>query len=229
MSWRQPGARATLAPVRRPATGRLNSGVRPRMKLYSELTDKAELNVHLASLAGKLTRGIFEDIESELEEYCRLVPPVIAHYPVFSPRLLGIILRSAAEIDSQLNAIASNAGLTGKRTVMDHIAMEPRLQLSQYAVAVKFSGELIRPFESFAQGNSPDWWKVYGKIKHDRFSAVTSATLGNSLSAVAGLYVLLHRQFGALMFPAPMALREDGRQIAVIGTRLFRLEQRPGP
>jgi hypothetical protein len=33
MSWRQPGARATLAPVRRPATGRLNSGVRPHEKL----------------------------------------------------------------------------------------------------------------------------------------------------------------------------------------------------
>jgi hypothetical protein len=29
MSWRQPRARATLARVRRPATGRLNSGVRP--------------------------------------------------------------------------------------------------------------------------------------------------------------------------------------------------------
>ena len=40
MSWHRPGALATLAPVRRPATGRLNSGVRPQTNncqvLYEE-------------------------------------------------------------------------------------------------------------------------------------------------------------------------------------------------
>ena len=35
MSWRQPRARATLARVRRPATGRLNSGVRRQQSLRS--------------------------------------------------------------------------------------------------------------------------------------------------------------------------------------------------
>jgi hypothetical protein len=37
MSWRRPRACATLARVRHPATGRLNSGVRPRMNVFLRL------------------------------------------------------------------------------------------------------------------------------------------------------------------------------------------------
>ena len=42
----------------------------------------------------------------------------------------------------------------------------------------------------------PNWWKAYNDVKHSNTNIDTAATLGNSLAAVAALFVLLHRVYG---------------------------------
>lgn len=38
--------------------------------------------------------------------------------------------------------------------------------------------------------NSPDWWKPYNQVKHNRIHSYTEANLKNVANALAGLYVL---------------------------------------
>lgn len=47
----------------------------------------------------------------------------------------------------------------------------------------------FQPWANWSNQNSPDWWKGYNKIKHDRTSHFESANLENSINAVSGLLI----------------------------------------
>jgi hypothetical protein len=42
-----------------------------------------------------------------------------------------------------------------------------------------------------SEETSPDWWKAYNKVKHQRSEHFDHANLHNALNALAGLFVML--------------------------------------
>lgn len=46
------------------------------------------------------------------------------------------------------------------------------------------------PFEEFKHNKSPEWWKIYNKLKHDLSIHLRKANLTNTLRALAGAFVL---------------------------------------
>lgn len=58
---------------------------------------------------------------------------------------------------------------------------------------VKMKGIELQPFINWEQApnyKSPDWWKPYNDVKHERVNNYTFANLKNVLNALAGLYIL---------------------------------------
>ncbi len=51
-------------------------------------------------------------------------------------------------------------------------------------------GEEIRPFSAWAKGETPDWFKIYSREKHDRISLAQSCTMGHALQAFVALTVV---------------------------------------
>ncbi len=58
---------------------------------------------------------------------------------------------------------------------------------------VKFKEVELQPFFNWKQApdyKSPDWWKPYNKVKHERVDNYRKANLKNVVNALAGLYIL---------------------------------------
>jgi hypothetical protein len=53
------------------------------------------------------------------------------------------------------------------------------------------SGYLVTPFHEWATGASSPWWKAFTDLKHDRISNFRQATLGNTIHALAAVFILL--------------------------------------
>jgi len=49
----------------------------------------------------------------------------------------------------------------------------------------------LTPWLDWDQGNNPAWWRSYNNVKHERNAHYAEANLGNALSAIAGLCVLV--------------------------------------
>ncbi len=62
--------------------------------------------------------------------------------------------------------------------------------LSSKDVYVLRTKEKITPFIEWAEGKSPEWWRVYRDLKHSRFEYRKSATLKNVLDSLAALFLL---------------------------------------
>jgi hypothetical protein len=49
----------------------------------------------------------------------------------------------------------------------------------------------MTPWSNWGEGKSPDWWRAYTGVKHERNNHFSAANLKNTLNALAGLYVML--------------------------------------
>lgn len=173
------------------------------------------------------TKLVYRDIEDELADFCRYVPPVEAHFGVYSTKLWGVILRASAEVGSQLHAIVCEIeGSSRQTSISDYVALEPALKLASCELLTRFEQDPLVPFADFAAGKSPLWWKDYNAVKHRRLESLQSATLGNALCAVGGLYAVLLRQWGEYLIPRPMTY-VGGHQVAESPSSLFTLRSLP--
>lgn len=64
---------------------------------------------------------------------------------------------------------------------------------------VEYVKKEFRPFANFdtAIAKSPDWYRAYNQVKHNREDNLEKANLENCMNAVAGILVLLYSQFGS--------------------------------
>lgn len=178
------------------------------MPLYSHSPENnADAQLRATEPAAQHSKFIFLDLEEELESFLRLVPPVDAHLHVYSTKLWGLIIRASSEIDSQLHSLVVELKPKLKKTTFEVFQRhEAELQLRNHCVKVKFDGRRLVPFAENSQRGKPDWWIDYNEVKHRRLATLESATLENALFAVAGLYIVLFRQFGDYLLPPPLTL-----------------------
>lgn len=76
---------------------------------------------------------------------------------------------------------------------------EPIYQLSGVEVEIRKGPEIFgkcSPFKEFKNSKIPEWWTSYNHVKHQWFERMNEATLGNSIDALCGLFVLniLHKE-----------------------------------
>jgi hypothetical protein len=152
----------------------------------------------------------YRHLEDDFSEYLNYVPLTEEHYTVWSLNLGDLLLRTGSILDSFFRRAIYSPMLDDAidiekfRAIDDKkIDIDTYRQLfdGYYNLSSKNIFDLriystITPFSSWNNGNSPQWWKDYNQVKHDRFKNKKLASLKTTLDALGGLFIvnILHKE-----------------------------------
>ena len=144
----------------------------------------------------------YQLIVSDLNRIFEFIEPSDINLKCYSHRIYELFLRACTEVDSNFKGIMCDNGYA-KPSNMDHYKKtNAALKLNEYQLKLERNnnGAVLTPFDGFGKSapdsHSPEWYKAYNSVKHNRLEKFNEANLGNLINAVAGLYVLLFSQFG---------------------------------
>lgn len=154
-------------------------------------------------------------IEKDLEQLSRYIEFHKDNFKCFSIELARILLASASEVDVVCKQICKNIKNNSRARSIDkyqEIITEKYPDLNSFSVEIPRYGLTLNPWSNWkTPNNSPDWWKAYNNVKHQRHNRYNQANLMNTLNSVAALFtIVLHlypkkAEEGELM-PNPMLL-----------------------
>jgi hypothetical protein len=157
----------------------------------------------------RLSERMYCSLEDRMEDFLDYVPLDQAHLNVYSLELVSIILETGPEILSSFDLIV----FPNQTRFIDHftearkklLEKEKSLRKNQSLTFTDYSSFLNKsmslntktieivglnaytlPFKE----DYPEWWNVYNKLKHDKYSNLKKATLKNALKALGALCLL---------------------------------------
>lgn len=159
----------------------------------------------------------FVSLEADLERTTRFVEPTEENFGTFSVEFARILLAAGSETDVLAKVLCETHRLeiTPKNIDGYRTALAPHFQgLASLQIQVPRYGLVLLPWQEWSERKNPSWWRAYNDVKHERGKNFPSATLGNALNAVAGVFALVcylcHRELRANMArPWPVLLSLD--------------------
>ena len=172
-------------------------------------------------------------LEKEFAETLEYITLDADNYNVYSARYIKLLLQIGSEIDINAKLLCSQYNAQSRAEKINHYRTEitgneadfcnTKVNIIQHCNLSSFM-----PWESWSQGNNPDWWTAYNKVKHERFLTgdiggntkeyYKFANLENTLFALGGLYQLLIYRYSKLIDGT-----ENWIQTPVPGSHLFKL------
>jgi hypothetical protein len=157
----------------------------------------------------------FLALEKDLEALSRYIEFCKDNLNTYSIELAHLLLSSASEIDTvakcicailEPNAKADNintyrkiikAGEDAETYGFDRpgkadpvLAEEHKHRLSALKIYIPRYNMALVPWESWKKDVSPDWWKAYNEVKHERNNYFNKATLRNVLYSLSALLAI---------------------------------------
>jgi hypothetical protein len=136
----------------------------------------------------------FLALEKDLEATFRYVEPSEQNLKAYSIEFARLILSACSEIDvvskvlcQRIDAAARVGNIDEYRGVL--LGAFPRLPT--LAVMVPQFSIQIHPWNEWAAGVNPGWWKEHNLVKHHRHTNFHLADLHHAIVSMAGLYSLL--------------------------------------
>ncbi|MDR2025587.1 MAG: hypothetical protein LBQ71_20615 [Hungatella sp.] len=169
------------------------------------------------------------NLEKEFRNTLHYISLDPKNYDTFSPSFLKLILSIGSEIDivSKVLAARIDAEFNGEnitsycKSITKHLPHFSKVMVKTLNEKIK-----LEPWRSWDNNNSPDWWKYYNKIKHNRtgisregVSYYHYANLKNVLLSLSGLYQLLMYLYYNIAINT-----KDYVKTPLPGSRLFTLE-----
>lgn len=145
---------------------------------------------------------MYQSLEKEFLNYLEYVPFSPQHYDVWSYPLVNLFNNVGSSVDSFFkNAIYCESlndypKIEEIRTDDQHsMKVYREIFQTRYKISKKQIFELrnyssICPFRDWSDQRTPDWWRRYTDIKHDRFRNKEQATMKATIDALAGLFSL---------------------------------------
>jgi hypothetical protein len=136
----------------------------------------------------------FLAMEADLERCSRFVEFSTKNYSTYSIEFARLLLSAGSEIDVLAKVVCDLIAPGNTADRIDHYrgyvtgdnpkfagveVIIPRFQLS------------FHPWQEWASGRNPPWWRAYNGVKHERNVNFEQANLENVLSAFAGYYQML--------------------------------------
>jgi hypothetical protein len=138
---------------------------------------------------------------------------------VFGDNFAKLLLAIGSEIDVIAKAICLSVmpGPVAKNIIdYQNILTGAFAGMHDAYIDVVRTGAVIKPWKSWdPQGlkKSPDWWRAYNEVKHDRVANFTKATQENTIDSLAGLLVLNLYYYRNGRTPEPYTQLLDGGNI----------------
>jgi len=128
--------------------------------------------------------------EKKLIDIFRVVPFSKENEAAWSPELVNLFLDASSLIDSVSRSVL---GGSDKLKIDDfEKKLFGGLELLQSRVVVYiYPLQLITPYQNYRDPNG--WWTIYNSLKHNRIQNYNKANMGNTLKALAALFLLLVR------------------------------------
>jgi hypothetical protein len=142
----------------------------------------------------------FIALEQDAERISRFIQFSTKNFEVFSIELARLLFAAASEFEVVGKLLCST--VTYKPAPSGFPPLRQRLNksfpgLDRTRVFVPRYGLTLEPLKNFGFNKDPDWWVAYSRVKHNRDSDFTLATLGHALNSIAGLLLLLLHLFVA--------------------------------
>ena len=113
-------------------------------------------------------------LEKEFSETLEYITLDVDNYNVYSARYIKLLLQIGSEIDINAKLLCSQYNAQSRAENINHYRTEitgnevdfcnTKVNIIQHCNLSSFM-----PWESWSQGNNPDWWTAYNKVKHERF------------------------------------------------------------
>jgi hypothetical protein len=115
------------------------------------------------------------------------------NYNTFSIEYIGLLQSICAEIDTVMKEICEFKQEDSKKIseYYDKIIKEPFFKdiINEETTYIYQKNE-FRPFNNWNKETSPQWWKSYNNVKHERTIKYMDGNLKNVLNALSALYIL---------------------------------------
>lgn len=183
----------------------------------------------IQSTGGKLHWNYFIALERDLETVSRYIEFTQQNFGVFSIELAHLLFAAASEVDVVAKLICEHVAPEARRANIDHyrtVITEAFPLTASTLVTVARYGLVLTPWDNWAKGQNPDWWRSYNNVKHERSAYFHEATLKNALNALAALLALTFRYYSLVhgINGKPLNPR-DTTQLLVPESSLLRLQE----
>ena len=165
-----------------------------------------------------LSRKMFRQIESHVNDFLNYVPLDFDHLEVYSLKLVTIILETGPELINSFDLAVFRRGARSIREVFDPsihkyreklLEKEKKLKRKKRSLTFKdyysfldtagipkLSRATIRLRDLDAymmpfEKVSSEWWESYNLLRHDKYNNLKGATLRNALNASGALFWLV--------------------------------------
>ncbi|MCV2883879.1 hypothetical protein OE749_04140 [Aestuariibacter sp. AA17] len=168
-------------------------------------------------------------LEADVINLSRYIEFDRKNFGVYSIELLRILLSTCSEIDVVLKQICAQLDENSKA---NNIAQYQKLICKdidgfeeQHVVCSRFNLS-FQPWNSWVDKKSPEWWRSYNEVKHNRDEHYSKASLQNVLESLSALYLVnMYNVFLKLNSTSPGFYFTVGNAVphAPIQQDLFRL------
>lgn len=134
----------------------------------------------------------FLSIEKDLEKVGRYVEICEQNFNTYSIELARVLLSACSEIDVLMKQLCKILGLNSVQNINDYrLAIKPNLAgLIDEEVFLPRFGVEFKPWASWENNVTPEWWQNHNSVKHNRNESFHEANLKNTLYSIGGLFVL---------------------------------------
>jgi hypothetical protein len=136
----------------------------------------------------------FLSVEEDLHRLARFIELSADNFETYSIELARILFAASAEVDvvakqlcGQLRKGCDVSNMNGYRDIL----WQELPVLAEAHVNIPRHGLVLKPWENLRESSSPDWWRAYNEVKHERHERYRSANLKNTLNSIGGLFLLL--------------------------------------
>jgi hypothetical protein len=135
----------------------------------------------------------FLALDEDLERLARYIEFCNDNLQCYSLELARTLMSAAAEVDVVAQQLCERLEPntpqrdinTYRETILRHYPQFP-----ESTASVLHDRIGLTPWDEWAAGRNPIWWRAHNKVKHERHRHFAQATLKNALNAVGGLMVI---------------------------------------
>ena len=131
-------------------------------------------------------------LESDLENLSRYIEFTKDNYKTYSQEMARLLLSAGSEVDVVLKGLCKKNDSRFKGETIDkyRVFLYPKYpKMCKLKVRLPRFGLDISPWDNWQYDKTPDWWRAYNLVKHNRDEHYNLANLKNTIDSLAGLFL----------------------------------------
>ena len=145
----------------------------------------------------------FLALERDLIETTYFVEPAKSNFDTYSVAYARILLSAGSEIDVICKLLCRQINPDSKAEQIETYRKEITSRfphLPSMRVLAARHALLFEPWIAWSRAETPKWWQLHQKVKHERDSYYQAANLKNTIQAVAALFCLVLYYYQPILY-----------------------------